>query len=90
MIGPADLTDDMGIPGQIHHPRVEAAFREIIRQCNKHGVAPGVHLNNMEDVKKWTAEGMRFITYSYDTKFFKDDSREALLNLRSFPKNLEI
>ena len=53
MIGPADLTYDMGIPGQIHHPRVEAAFREIIHQCSKYGVAPGAHLNDIDDVKNW-------------------------------------
>ena len=85
MIGPADMTYDMGIPGQIHHPRAEEAFREIIRQCNKYGVAPGIHLNNMQDIKRWVAEGMRFVTYSYDTQLYKDISREALRNLRSFP-----
>lgn len=83
MIGPADLTDDMRIPGQIDHPRVEASFKEIISKCNKYGVAPGIHLNNLKDVKKWVNEGMRFITYSYDTKFFKDSSKEALRNLHS-------
>ena len=82
MIGPADLSQDMGIPGQLKHPRVEAAFREVIAQCNKYGVAPGIHLSNMEDVEKWHSEGMRFITYSYDTKFFKDASQEALQHLR--------
>jgi len=83
MIGPADLTQDMGIPGQLYHPRAVEAFREIIVQCNKYGVAPGIHLSNIDDVKKWITEGMRFITYSYDTKFFKDASHEALLKLRS-------
>jgi 4-hydroxy-2-oxoheptanedioate aldolase len=82
MIGPADLSHDMGISGQLSHPRMEEAFREIINQCNKYGVAPGVHLSNMEDVIKWVKEGMRFITYSYDTKFIKDAYKEALLNLR--------
>ena len=52
MIGPADLSHDMGISGQLHHPRIEEAFREIINQCNKYGVAPGIHLSDMEDVKK--------------------------------------
>lgn len=51
MIGPDDMTDDMGISGQTHHPRAEAAFRELIHQCNRHGVAPGIHLNDMDDVK---------------------------------------
>lgn len=83
MIGPADLSHDMGISGQIDHPRVEEAFREVIKECNKYGVAPGVHLASLEHVDKWVKEGMRFITYSYDTKFFKDASREALTKLRS-------
>jgi 2-keto-3-deoxy-L-rhamnonate aldolase RhmA len=84
MIGPSDLTMDMGIPGQFSHPRVEEAFREIIVQCNKYGVAPGIHLSNMEDVRKWVGEGMRFVTYSYDIQFFKDASREAVSRLRTF------
>jgi len=82
MIGPADLSHDMGISGQLHHPRMEEAIREIIKQCNQHHVAPGIHLTNMADVEKWVKEGMRFITYSYDSKFFKDASREALGELR--------
>lgn len=81
MIGPADLSHDMGISGQLHHPRMEEAFREVITQCNKYGVAPGIHLNNMEDVNKWVNEGMRFITYGYDTKFIKDGYKESLQNL---------
>lgn len=83
MIGPSDLTMDMGIPGQFHHRRVEEAFREIIVQCNKYGVAPGIHLSDIEDVKKWVGEGMRFVTYSYDIQFFKDASKEALSKLRN-------
>lgn len=27
---PADLTDDMRVPGQINHPRIETSFKEII------------------------------------------------------------
>lgn len=83
MIGPADLSHDMGISGRIDHPRMEDAFREVIRQCNKYGVAPGIHLNNMEDVDKWINEGMRFISYSYDSKFFKDALKESLHKLRA-------
>ncbi|MEO8766604.1 MAG: aldolase/citrate lyase family protein [Ginsengibacter sp.] len=87
MIGPADLSHDMGISGQITHPRMEEAFREVITQCNKYGVAPGVHLNNMDYVNKWVKEGMRFIAYSYDSKFFKDALRESLLKLRAIAEN---
>ena len=87
MIGPADLSHDMGISGQMDHPRMEEALREVIRQCNKYGVAPGIHLGNMEDVDKWVKEGMRFISYSYDSKFFKDALKESLHKLRSIAES---
>ena len=83
MIGPADMSQDMGIPGQMEHPKMEEAFREIIGQCNKYGVAPGIHFSDMKYIEKWVKEGMRFVTYSYDSKFFKDASQEALTKLRS-------
>jgi 2-keto-3-deoxy-L-rhamnonate aldolase RhmA len=82
MIGPADLSQDMGIPGQLEHPRIEEAFREVIAQCNKYGIAPGIHFSKMEYVEKWVREGMRFITYSYDSKFLKDAYHESLDTLR--------
>jgi len=83
MIGPADLSQDMGIPGQLSHPRIEEAYRSVIQICNKYGVAPGIHLANMDLVKKWIKEGMRFVTYGYDSKFFKDGSTQALNELKS-------
>ncbi|MCB0471902.1 MAG: hypothetical protein KDC69_09260 [Flavobacteriaceae bacterium] len=81
MIGPADLSQDMGIPGQLQHPELEKAFRNVISACNKHGVAPGIHLADMELVNKWVSEGMRFVTYSYDIKFFKEANQSALKDL---------
>ena len=83
MVGPADLSQDMGIPGDIRHPEMEKAFRDVIAACNRHGVAPGIHFSSMEDAIKWANEGMRFITYSYDIRFFKEASREALWKLKS-------
>ncbi len=87
MVGPSDLSQDMGIPGQLNHPRMESALREVIKACNRHGVAPGIHLADMELVKKWVTEGMRFVTYSYDTKLFKDASRNALNELHRFTQS---
>lgn len=83
MIGPTDMSHDMGISGQFAHPRMEDAFRKIIQSCNDHGVAPGAHFADMDLVRKWAGEGMRFLTYSYDTKFLKDASRQALKELQN-------
>lgn len=85
MMGPADLSMDLGIPGQLSHPRMEEAYKAVIETCNKYGVAPGVHFAEEELVRKWVKEGMRFVTYSYDTKMFKDISRQHLKMLHSLP-----
>jgi 2-keto-3-deoxy-L-rhamnonate aldolase RhmA len=42
MIGTSDLTAEMGIPGQIGHQRVQAAYRAVIGACQKHGKIAGM------------------------------------------------
>jgi 4-hydroxy-2-oxoheptanedioate aldolase len=83
MIGPSDMSQDMGIPGQIDHPKMQQAFDKIIESCDKHGVAPGIHVNKIEDVNNCIDKGMRFITYNYDINFLKEASKDALQALHS-------
>lgn len=84
MIGPADLSQDMGISGEITHAKAEEAYMEVIEACNEYGVAPGIHFADMDLVQKWVKKGMRFITYSYDSKFIKDGFNNAISKLRGF------
>jgi 2-keto-3-deoxy-L-rhamnonate aldolase RhmA len=83
MMGPSDLSQDMGISGQIHHRKMEQAFDKVVEYCNRHDVAPGIHVNKIEDVSKAIDRGMRFITYNYDINLFKEASQNALWELRS-------
>ncbi len=82
MIGPFDLSQDMGIPGELSHPRMEEAFRRVIKVCTAHGVAPGVHLQRVEDARRWVREGMRFMTVSHDIQLFRSISSDLLSQLR--------
>lgn len=82
MIGPFDLSQSMGIPGQMDNPRLKDAFRRITEACQRNGVAPGIHLQSYEAVQRWVGEGMRFITYQYDMSLLRNSSKEALNRLR--------
>ena len=86
MIGPFDLSQDMGIPGELSHPRMEEAFRRVIEVCAAHGVAPGVHLQGVEDARRWVQEGMRFVTVSLDIQLFRTASVSLLSQLRDGPQ----
>ncbi|MEX2564831.1 MAG: aldolase/citrate lyase family protein, partial [Cyclobacteriaceae bacterium] len=81
MVGPSDLSMDMGIPGQTDHPRIQEAYHKVIESCNRHSVAPGIHLQTVEEVDNWLNKGMQLITFSYDIAFFKQASRDILTRL---------
>jgi 2-keto-3-deoxy-L-rhamnonate aldolase RhmA len=82
MIGPFDLSQSMGIPGQMDDPAMKNAFRTVIDACQRNGVAPGIHLQSYEAVERWIDEGMRFITFQYDMSLLRNSSRQSLERLR--------
>lgn len=84
MIGPFDLSQSFGIPGQVRDSRVADAFQTVIEACNRHGVAPGVHLTTLEDAKLWASRGMRFITFQYDSQYLLRAFRETVTQLKQF------
>ena len=83
MIGPFDLSQSLGIPGQTGHDRVKDAVQSVIEACNRNGVAPGIHLNSLDDVKYWVPRGMRFICYQYDSKYLLSAFKEAVGQLKA-------
>ncbi|NPV54954.1 MAG: hypothetical protein HPY71_15815 [Firmicutes bacterium] len=80
-IGPNDMSQSYGIPGQIKHPKMVAAYRRLIEVCNKYGVAPGMHLFNLEDVKEWVGAGMRLIAYSSDINMIVDIASKQVADI---------
>ena len=44
MVGPADLSVSLGVPGQFEHPTMIAAIEKIRDASLRHGVAPGIHI----------------------------------------------
>jgi 4-hydroxy-2-oxoheptanedioate aldolase len=86
MIGPMDLSQNMGIAGQLDHPLLEEAYEKVIAGCRRHGVAPGIHLSNLDAVAKWVGRGMRFVTYQYDGKLLLDTCSTAVAKLRNLER----
>jgi 4-hydroxy-2-oxoheptanedioate aldolase len=81
-IGPEDLSQSMGIPGEVSHPRMLAAYQKVIDSANRHGVAPGIHLRDLAMTKEWMGRGMRFVAYKTDFRLLQEVSQGALKVLR--------
>ena len=86
-IGPYDLTASMGITAQFTHPDYHAARAAILAACQRHGVAPGIHVvsPSVAQAQACVAEGYRFIAYSLDITMLTTACAEGLASLRRGP-----
>jgi 2-dehydro-3-deoxyglucarate aldolase/4-hydroxy-2-oxoheptanedioate aldolase len=82
MIGPADLSISLGIPGQFDNPLLIETVDKVIETCNRHGVVPGIQTRGVAMAKFWADRGMRFIGVAAEHVFLLEKCREALAALR--------
>jgi len=76
-LGPYDLSQTLGIPGEVTHARVREAMRAVVRAAKPHGVAVGCFANDPEQAEIWLGEGVSYLTYSVDSWLFLDACRRA-------------
>jgi len=82
MVGPADLSISLGIPGEFEHPTLIGAVESIRDSCLKHGVVPGIHMRSLALAKFWKERGMRFLSTGSETGFLFEKASEAAKILR--------
>lgn len=63
-IGPADLSQSLGHPGDRHHPEVQQAIDEIINQALAAGKPVGVNTSSGEDAKAARERGCQITSVS--------------------------
>lgn len=83
MVGPADLSISLGVPGQFEHPKLVEAIEKIRASCEAHGVAPGIHMRSLAVAKIWKDRGMKFLSTGSETSFLFDKASEAVQTLRA-------
>jgi 2-keto-3-deoxy-L-rhamnonate aldolase RhmA len=82
MVGPADLSISLGIPGEFENPKLIDAIDKIIETCQKRHVAPGIHMRRLDLAQFWRDRGMRFLSTGGDALFLYDKAAEAVRALR--------
>lgn len=76
-IGPADLSADMGYPGQPRHPEVVAAIHNAIKRIAAAGKAPGILWTDSDHAREAIADGARFVATAIDIITYANAIREA-------------
>ncbi len=67
MIGPADLSISLGVPGQFQDPKMVEAMEAVRDSCVRRGIAPGTQTRTAALAKFWKERGMIFLGCSNDT-----------------------
>jgi 2-dehydro-3-deoxyglucarate aldolase/4-hydroxy-2-oxoheptanedioate aldolase len=77
MIGPADLSISLGVPGDFQHPKMVEAMEAIRDTCERRGIAPGAHTRNVGLARFWKERGMRFLGCGSDIGYLWEKASET-------------
>ena len=82
MIGPQDLSISLGVPGQLAHEKLKAAYRRVLDVCQGSPVAAGVHMGDAARLNELRGDGYRFLAYSTDLALIMQSLKEGLRAVR--------
>jgi 4-hydroxy-2-oxoheptanedioate aldolase len=81
-IGPYDISQTLGMTGQIDAPEVQKKIKEIISIARTNGKAVGIFADTPEQVRRWIEAGCQYIAYSVDYGIFLDAARKLNMVLK--------
>jgi len=81
LVGPADLSISLGVPGDFQHPLMVETMEKIRDSCIQHGIAPGTHTRTPALAKFWRERGMRFLSCQSDTGMLFEKASEVVREL---------
>lgn len=71
-IGPYDLSQSLGVPGQIDHPLVKQEIENVVKKATARSVAVGVFADCEERLIEYNKAGVKYLAYSVDEGLFAD------------------
>lgn len=75
-IGPYDLSQSLGKPGQIWDPEVVEKMEAIVEQCKQRNIRVGTFTDSPEGVQFWKERGLSYIQYASDLNLFLKSAKE--------------
>ncbi|MFB6087137.1 MAG: HpcH/HpaI aldolase/citrate lyase family protein [Haloarculaceae archaeon] len=65
-LGPYDMSQSLGIPGQVHDDRVEALMSEVCDRATSAGKVVGTYADDPEMARRWVDAGAQYVAISVD------------------------
>jgi 4-hydroxy-2-oxoheptanedioate aldolase len=82
-IGPYDLSQSLGVTGQIEHPRVLKEIENLISRCRTTGKYIGIFTESIDGARRYKEMGVKYISFSVDIGIFAESCTRIIGELRS-------
>jgi len=76
-LGPGDLSQSFGKPGELRAPEVIAAVEKSFSVAARYKKEVGIYVGNADDLKRYTTMGARYLAWQSDVAIFGSALREA-------------
>lgn len=86
-IGPYDLSQSLGIPGQVNHPAVTSRMEDMVKKAKRHNKIVGTFVDDVETAKRWEKIGVQYMSYSVDTGIIYNAFKNASDDLHEMIEN---
>jgi 4-hydroxy-2-oxoheptanedioate aldolase len=80
-LGPYDLSQALGVSGQINHPLVLEKMQYVIEKCKSKNIKSGVFTDKIQDAKRWIDLGVDYISFSVDVGIIQEASKTIIHQL---------
>ncbi len=82
-IGPYDLSQSLGLPGQVNNPVVVEEMKKIVAKAKLKNKVIGTFIDTPEDLEMWRGLGLQYLSYSVDVGVFLDASKDLINKFKS-------
>tara|TARA_Y100000996_G_scaffold408389_1_gene387377 strand:+ start:463 stop:1200 length:738 start_codon:yes stop_codon:yes gene_type:complete len=76
LIGPYDLSQSLGYPGDIWNDIVTSKMDKIIKKCKDRSIKVGVYTDTIDGIKYWTDRNIDYIEYGSDMMLLSDSIKK--------------
>lgn len=81
-IGPYDLSQSLGIPGQVNHPLVVGKMKQVVTKCRENNIQVGTFADDIQTAKKWISLGVQYMSFSVDVGILYEVSKQIVEKLK--------
>jgi 4-hydroxy-2-oxoheptanedioate aldolase len=80
-IGPYDLSQSVGVPGEVSHPLVLQQMEKVIEMAKLAGKLVGTFADDIQSAQRWMKAGVMYIAISVDVGIFYNACRNIVTSL---------